>query len=212
MKSEDSLTRNGTRVTLLLAHGAGAPCDSPFMERLSAELGVQGIDVVRFEFPYMQARRADGRRRPPDRLPRLLAHFRDRIEEAGKCPGPLFIGGKSMGGRIASMLATEAGIVDRIAGVVCFGYPFHPPGKLQSWRSAHFGDFRIPVCIIQGTRDRLGRPEDVEDHPEVRAHARLYWLDGGDHDYVTLKRHPRCQEDLIQQAATLAADFMSEIG
>lgn len=212
MKSECSPTPGAPRATLLLAHGAGAPCDSPFMERLSRGLGARGIEVKPFEFPYMQARRADGRRRPPDRPARLLAHFRDRIDEAGRCPGPLFIGGKSMGGRMASMLATESGVAERVAGVVCFGYPFHPPGRPETWRSGHFVDFRLPVCVIQGTRDRLGRPGEVAAHPEVMAHARLHWLDGGDHDYATLKRHCRSQDELIGDAAALAADFMTGIG
>ncbi|MFO7705695.1 MAG: alpha/beta fold hydrolase, partial [Halopseudomonas sp.] len=112
--------------TLLLAHGAGAAMDSPFMQLLSAELSAQGLRVIRFEFPFMHERRLTGRKRPPDPMPRLLEHFRGQLASIvakglGEL-GPVFISGKSMGGRVASMLADEL----PVAGVACFGYPFHP--------------------------------------------------------------------------------------
>ena len=110
----------------MLAHGAGAPMDSPFLDTIARGLAERGLRVVRFEFPYMRARRTSGARKPPDREPVLRASWREAIEAAGGGgPGRLVIGGKSLGGRIASLVADETGV----RGLVCLGYPFHPPGR-----------------------------------------------------------------------------------
>ncbi|HAC28195.1 MAG TPA: alpha/beta hydrolase, partial [Marinobacter hydrocarbonoclasticus] len=126
------------KAVMILAHGAGAPMDSLFMELLAEALAGQGIESVRFEFPYMVKRREDGRKRPPDRQPALLAAFEDQVSLAREELGsqvPLLVGGKSMGGRMATLLA--AGKFRDIDGVACYGYPFHPPGKLDRWRTDH---------------------------------------------------------------------------
>ncbi|MCG8611358.1 MAG: alpha/beta hydrolase, partial [Pseudomonadales bacterium] len=116
---------------LILAHGAGAPMDSEFMNTISVNLVAEGIKVVRFEFPYMQKRRITGKKSPPDRQPKLLEAWREVIKPFSE-ERNLFIGGKSMGGRMATVLSAEqesSQVMDRIGGVVCMGYPFHPPGK-----------------------------------------------------------------------------------
>lgn len=201
---------------ILLAHGAGAPSDSDFMELLASALCAEGITTLRFEFPYMVKRRADGRKRPPDRQPVLLEHFRKVIAEiAGQADssGPLFIGGKSMGGRMASLVAAQAGLAPEVVGVVCFGYPFHPPGKPERWRTEHFNGLQRPIQIIQGTRDPFGRQAEVEESGLDRmANVSLAWLEGGDHDFRPLARQPENQDDLIRQAASLAAAFMLRQG
>jgi len=199
---------------LVLAHGAGAPADSPFMELLAAALSAQGVTTVRFEFPHMEKRRIDGKRRPPDRQPALLEHFRKVIAEtyAGSdAQAGVFVGGKSMGGRMASLLAAEAGIEETVRGAVCFGYPFHPPGKRDQWRTDHFPTLRRPIQIIQGTRDPFGKKADVDArHLQELANVNLAWLEGGDHDYKPLARQSETREDLIRQAAATAASFMMD--
>lgn len=198
---------------LLLAHGAGAPADSDFMEEMAVALSVEGVSVVRFEFPYMEQRRRDGRKRPPDRQPVLLEHFRQAVatiaaETTGG--GPIFVGGKSMGGRMASHMITQTGVQPEICGAVCFGYPFHPPGKRDQWRTSHFQDLRRPLLIIQGTRDPFGKMQEVESHgaATLEKNVHLSWLEGGDHDLRPLARQAENHNDMIRQAASAAAAFM----
>ena len=152
-------TRGPDRPALVLAHGAGAPMDSAFLEFFAERLSQAGIAVGRFEFPYMAARR-QGERRGPDRAPVLLESWREVIAAAdaeGGSRRALFIGGKSMGGRIASMVADDEGVL----GVVCLGYPFHPAGKAAQTRVAHLESLQTPTLIVQGERDTLGSRDDV---------------------------------------------------
>lgn len=197
---------------LLLAHGAGAPADSGFMESLASALAEQGVTVLRFEFPYMEKRRQDGRKRPPDRQPVLLEYFRQAVASVlaeSADDGPVFVGGKSMGGRMASHLVARQELQAGIRGAVCFGYPFHPPGKQDSWRTGHFEDLQRPLLVIQGTRDPFGRKTEVQQQ-EIGSvgNVSLSWLEGGDHDYRPLARQPESHDDLIRRAAGLAAGFM----
>src|SRR5436309_860369 len=133
--------------TIALAHGAGAAMDSPFMNAFAAGLASAGLRVARFEFPYMAEMRQTGKRRPPDREPVLRETWLQVVNLLGRAG--LIIGGKSMGGRIASMIADEAGV----AGLVCLGYPFHPTGKPDRLRVAHLKTLRTPTLILQGRRD-----------------------------------------------------------
>ncbi|MDX1754776.1 MAG: alpha/beta fold hydrolase [Marinobacter sp.] len=196
---------------LLLAHGAGAPADSPFMEQLANAIASRGITVVRLEFPYMKRRREDGRKRPPDRAEKLLASFRDAIarlrDELGP-DAPLFIGGKSMGGRMASLLAAEDEDRGAFSGALCFGYPFHPPGKVDKWRVEHFARLWCPVCVVQGTRDPFGKPDELADRLGDAVPFALHWLQGGNHDFLPLKASGLSQGDLIDEAAEVAAAFI----
>jgi hypothetical protein len=159
----------------LFAHGAGGAMDTPFMAQVARGLGERGIRVVRFEFPYMAARREGRKSGAPDRQPVLLDSWRCAIEDQGGGPG-VFIGGKSLGGRMASMVADEV----HVRGLVCFGYPFHPPGKPERTRTAHLEDLRTPTLILQGTRDPFGDPDDVSGYALSRA-VRVEWMTGGDH-------------------------------
>jgi predicted alpha/beta-hydrolase family hydrolase len=161
--------------TLLFAHGAGGAMDSSFMNIVAAGLAEHGIRVVRFEFPYMAARRTAGKRGAPDRPAVLLETFRQVVEEHGG-GAKVVVGGKSMGGRIASMIADDAGV----RALVCFGYPFHPPGKPQTLRTAHLEALRTPALILQGTRDMFGTRADVESYT-LSPSIRLEWMEGGDH-------------------------------
>ena len=190
--------------TLLLAHGAGAPMDSAFMERIAGALAERGRRVLRFEFPYMAARRADGRKRPPDRMPKLEAAFREAYEAArDQAAGPVFVGGKSMGGRVASHLADDL----CAAGLVCLGYPFHPPGKPDRLRTEHLATLATPALIVQGERDALGARAEVAGYRLAPGIA-VVWAADGDHDLKPRKASGRSHEDNIAAAADAVAAFM----
>lgn len=166
--------------TLLLAHGAGAPMDSASMTATSAALAKAGIRVARFEFGYMAARR-EGTRKPPPKAEKVMPEFLAAVEALDVPCGALFIGGKSMGGRVASMVVDALHGDGRIAGLVCLGYPFHPPEKPENLRTAHLETLKTPTLIVQGTRDVFGTRAEVETYALSPAIA-LKWLEDGDHD------------------------------
>jgi len=169
------------RFTLLLAHGAGAPMDSPSMTAAAKAIAAQNIRVARFEFAYMAARRTGDGRKPPPKAERVMPEFIAAVDDLGPTNGPLFIGGKSMGGRVASMIADELFAARRIAGLVCLGYPFHPPEKPDQLRTAHLENLQVPALICQGTRDPFGTREDVSGY-KLSPNIELLWLEDGDHD------------------------------
>ncbi|KAF1069927.1 MAG: hypothetical protein GAK45_00962 [Pseudomonas citronellolis] len=190
--------------TLVLAHGAGAAMDSPFMERIAALLVERGVSVCRFEFPYMAQRREDGRRRPPNPQKALLAHWGRVLEQVRKgVQGPLAIGGKSMGGRMASLLADE----QNVAALVCLGYPFYAAGKDDRPRTEHLAELATPTLIVQGERDALGDRAHVEAYALSSAIA-LCWLAAADHDLKPLKASGFTHEQHLQHAAQAVADFL----
>lgn len=197
------------RASFLFAHGAGAPMDSDFMETLAALLAAQQIAVARFEFPYMAQRRAGGARRPPDRQPVLLAAFASALAAMPE-DVPCFIGGKSMGGRMASLLASEeVALPIKLAGVVCFSYPFHPPRRPESLRTAHLPSLTVPMLVCQGERDPFGNKDEVAGY-ELGNNVALHWLVDGDHDLKPRKASGLSHTDNISRAATAAAAFMQQ--
>ena len=180
-----SATRpSARRVLLVLAHGAGAGQAHPFIERYAQGLAERGLDVVTFDFPYMQAGR-----RAPDRAPVLEEAFRRVVTAAGTRQEfdahRLFIGGKSMGGRIATHLAAAPDLwpdeAPSLAGVVVFGYPLNPPGgasRRSPDRVSHLAKIAVPILIVQGTRDPFGGPDAIgEAMPNATVHA----VAGADH-------------------------------
>jgi len=173
------------RATILLAHGAGAPMDSASMTAAAAALATAGFRVARFEFAYMAARR-EGTRKPPPRADTLIPEYRAAIAALGGT-GPLIIGGKSMGGRVASLAADELFANGAIAGLLCLGYPFHPPEKPEQLRTAHLVGLRTPTLICQGTRDAFGTREDVSGYA-LSPSIQLLWLEDGDHDLKPRRR------------------------
>ncbi len=168
------------RFTILLAHGAGAPMDSASMNATARALAAAGFRVARFEFGYMAARRT-GHRKPPPKAETVIPEFIAAVDDLGPTEGPLLIGGKSMGGRVASMAADALYDARRIAGLVCLGYPFHPPGRPTQLRTAHLKDLRTPTLIVQGTRDEFGVPDEVRTY-DLPPQIELLWLEDGDHD------------------------------
>ncbi len=172
-------------VTIFLAHGAGAPMDSAGMNAIAAALAEAGLRTARFEFGYMADRRRGGRK-PPPRADRLKPEYVAAIDALG-AERPLIVGGKSMGGRVASMVADDLHASGRIVGLLCLGYPFHPPAKPDQLRTAHLETLRTPALICQGTRDPFGTREEVQ-HYALSDAIQVVWLEDGDHDLKPRKR------------------------
>lgn len=199
--------------TLVLAHGAGAPMDSPFMNQAARTLAGRGFRVVRFEFPYMRARREGGRRGAPDREPVLRRTWEEVVAQlGGESDGRrLVIGGKSMGGRMASLVADDLKARGQISGLVCLGYPFHPPGQPERLRTAHLAGLATPTLIVQGTRDPFGTPEDVAGY-QLSPAIRLVWSAGGDHSFKPLKSSGRTEKQNLEEAWETVAGFLAGLG
>lgn len=167
-------------VRLLCAHGAGAGMATPFLEAFATLLAERGIATLRFEFAYMAARSSGGSRKPPPKADRLIGEYRAAVA-AVDSGAPLLIGGKSMGGRVASLVADELYAAGRIVGLVCLGYPFHPPQRPGELRTQHLAGLVCPSLIVQGERDPFGSRAEVEAmrlSPAIRFH----WGGDGDHD------------------------------
>jgi uncharacterized protein len=193
-------------VALILAHGAGAPMDSPFMNSVAWGVAARGVHVLRFEFPYMAARRVSGKRGAPDREPILVESWRRAIAGA-RGAMRVVIGGKSLGGRIASMIADEVGA----AGLVCLGYPFHPPGNPARARVKHLEQLRTPALILQGTRDSFGRPEDIAQYA-LSPQIRIAWMEDGDHSFKPRASSGRSEAENLTAAIARVSAFIAELG
>jgi len=224
--------------TLALAHGAGAPMDSPFLATMASGLAARGLRVARFEFSYMRARREGGGRKAPDREPELRRAWLAAIDalapidalaalpalpalaappaltalpaidaSGGRRP---WIGGKSLGGRIASLIADQAGV----RGLVCLGYPFRPPGaapEVAARRTAHLRDLRTPTLIVQGTRDPFGGPDDVAGYT-LSPNIRVHWIEDGDHSLKPRKSSGRSEAQNLAEAVAVVAAFVRGTG
>jgi predicted alpha/beta-hydrolase family hydrolase len=204
--STPNLLTNGpkrAKSTIILAHGAGASMDTDFMNAFADGLAKRGLRVVRFEFPYMAAKRETGKSRPPDREPVLRETWHHVIGAVKS--DHLFIGGKSMGGRIASLVADEA----NVAGLVCLGYPFHPTGKSKQLRIEHLKTIRTPTLIVQGERDPFGTREEVAAF-KLSKQVRLHWLRDGDHGFKPRKSSGRTLEENWAEGISAVASFMSK--
>ena len=191
--------------TVVLAHGAGVPMDASFMEAFARGLADAGLRAVRFEFPYMRAWRADGRRRPPDREQVLVEDWRRVIAELGGDLPPV-IGGKSLGGRIASQIAGEVGA----SGVVCLGYPFHPPGRPERPRMAHLLELKTPTLIVQGSRDPFGSPVEVVRYG-LPVNIQLAWIEEGDHHYRPPVESNRTHGQNLAEAVAAVVAFVTAL-
>lgn len=194
--------------TLLLAHGAGAPMDSAFMNKLAEALAAEGIAVARFEFAYMAGRRTGGPKRPPPRADKLIGEFQMALQTLmGEVDGPLLVGGKSMGGRVAAMLAGGGSLPGRVKGVACFGYPFHPTGKPEAdWRLAPLIEASRPIIVLQGDRDPFGSRAEL-DAVTLPDHVSLSFLEDGNHDFGPRGKSPATLDGNIRLAAEATAAF-----
>lgn len=194
---------SNAKTTLLLAPGAGAPATSEWMEALCAVLAEAGVRVLRFDFAYMAARQRTGSRRPPPKAEALMAEYEAAVAaaEAHGFDGRLLIGGKSLGGRVASLVAQSEFDRGRIAGLVCLGYPFHPPKQPEKLRTAHLLDLTCPSLIVQGERDPFGGPEEVATYGLSDA-IRVHWARDGDHDLAPRR----------SSGATLDGNLLDAVG
>jgi uncharacterized protein len=204
-----ALTLHADPPVLLLAHGAGAGMDSPFMNAVTALIVTRGIAVARFEFQYMALRREDGRRRPPPKINVLLDEYRAAaIAVRARFPqAPLHLGGKSMGGRVASMIADELFARREISGCVGLGYPFHPAGKPEALRTGHLLAMTCPTVIVQGERDALGDRREV-GQMRLSSAIQLNWIGDGDHDLRPRIRSGFTNEENLATAADAVAAFV----
>jgi predicted alpha/beta-hydrolase family hydrolase len=171
---------------LVLAHGAGAGVSHPWMRHVAAELESRGVSVVTFDFPYM----AEGRKMP-DRGPVLEAAFAaEWAKVAATTTGPMYAGGKSMGGRIASQVAAAGRFTPAPAGLVFFGYPLHPPGNPEQRRDRHLPEITVPMLFLHGTRDPFGTKEEMRELIDELPTSTLSIVEGGDHSLVTGRGKP----------------------
>jgi predicted alpha/beta-hydrolase family hydrolase len=190
--------------TIVLAHGAGAGMESSFMSAFAEGLAERGFRVIRFEFPYMDNRRTADRKRPPDREPVLRETWLNTIRAVGA--ETLVIGGKSMGGRIASLIADEA----EVAGLVCLGYPFHPAGQPDRLRIEHLKTINTPTLIVQGERDSFGAKEEVQDY-KLSRNVRIHWLADGDHSLTPRKSSGRTEIENWREGIEAVAAFAGSL-
>lgn len=182
--------------------------DSVLLSTMADLLSHEGVGVLRFEFGYMANRRTTGKKAPPPRAEKLIGEFEAAVEASGiKAP---FIGGKSLGGRVASMCAEKLYVNGKISGLVCLGYPFHPTGKPDRLRIAHLMSFNFPALIVQGDRDSFGTREEIAGYglPDT---IEFHMAPAGNHDLVPNKRSGRTAMDNWHEAAVAIADFMKRV-
>ncbi len=195
--------------TFLITHGAGAGLDSEFMVSVTKGLEEKNIEVIGFEFPYMKIIKKEGKRRPPDRMPKLLIAFEEAINNVSHKKN-LFIGGKSMGGRVASLLAAEEDLNDEIKGVICLGFPFHPPKKEDKFRGEHLASISVPTLIVQGDRDTFGNQNEVDTY-QFSKKVNVKFLTDGDHSFKPRVKSAVTLEENMKKSVELIAQFISDI-
>ena len=195
---------------LILAHGAGQDMDSAFMRAVANKLTGPTLRVLRFNFQFMQAACDSGRRRGPDRAPKLEQCWREVADHASASLAPrrLFIGGKSMGGRMATRIAADGYHCD---GLILLGYPLHPAGKPDKLRREHLSKIKPPMLFIQGSRDSLCRLDLLEPILQTLPSASLHRIDGGDHSFKLLKRLRRTEDEMFDEVAGAVRHWRSAI-
>lgn len=200
---------NTPRARLILAHGAGAGMQHPFMQDIARKVSEQGIEVVLFNFPYMQEMTATGKRRPAGKAEKLLGDYQGVVAHVAETRPllPTFIGGKSMGGRIASMIVDE---LDGIMGAVALGYPFHPAGKPEKTRTAHLQGLEKPMLIVQGERDALGSQQEVASYT-LSSQISTHFLQDGDHSLKPRKKSGFTEAQHLTTAAELITGFIQAL-
>ncbi|MCG9631280.1 alpha/beta fold hydrolase [Vibrio sp. Isolate30] len=190
-----------SQYTFVFAHGAGAGMDHEFMQSVAKGLAFKGIRVIRFNFPYMIKRAEDGKRRPPDRAPKLLEAYQEVIEQVDA--QKLVIGGKSMGGRMASHLSEH----EKVVGVACLGFPFHPPGKPDKYKGEHLAELSKPCLILQGERDTFGKREEFPAF-DLSDSVSVEFIPDGDHSFKPRKSSGHTEQQNIALAVEKLAKFI----
>ncbi|TWT58488.1 Alpha/beta hydrolase family protein [Thalassoglobus neptunius] len=205
--AEQRLTISGPRKAkkcVILTHGAGESSDSRFLTYFADALADLHYRVVRFDFPYMEERSRTGRKRPPDRENVLRETWMSVLEQVPN--EKVVIGGKSMGGRIASLVADES----RAQGLICLGYPFHPTGKPEKLRTEHLADLKTPTLILQGENDPFGKREEVEQYNLSEA-IKVHWAPDGDHSFRPRRGSDRTEEQNFKNGMRAIERFLFEL-
>ncbi len=194
--------------TVILGHGAGAPQTHPFMCLFAAGLAERGFDALTFNFLYMEQRR--GAPDPKAKLEACYVAVIDAAQKQKKLKGnAVVVGGKSMGGRIASQVAAQAEMADKIAALVFLGYPLHPPGRLDKIRDAHLPDIKAPMLFIQGERDAFGSADELRATiKQHRLNATLHIVAGGDHSLKVPKSGGISQQQVYESALNEIAAWL----
>jgi len=192
------------KTTLILAHGAGGPMDSDWMNKMADVFAAHGVRTARFEFGYMAGRRT-GARKPPSPANVLIGQYVGAINSVEKS-GKLLIGGKSLGGRMASMIADKQHKDGAIAGLVCLGYPFHPPGQPEKLRTDHLENLGCPTLIFQGERDPFGTKKEVAGYKLSKA-IDIRWMEDGEHDLKPRKASGKTLAGHMETIAKAVAAF-----
>ena len=190
--------------SVALAHGSGSPMDTRFMNFFAEGLAEHGARVARFEFPYMSERRETGKKLLPNKIELLLQTWRQVIDELGA--EKLIIGGKSLGGRIASLVADESGVM----GLVCLGYPFHPFNRPDKLRVNYLKNLKTPALFLQGDRDNFGNKEEVAGF-ELSNNTHFHWLLDGDHSFKPRKKSGRSEQQNLDDALNALINFIKTL-
>lgn len=199
---------DSSAATLILAHGAGAGRHTRFIVDAGRELSRRGVTTITFDFPYIAAGR-----KVPDKAPVLEAHWEAVIAQVRNDADerlPLAIGGKSMGGRMASHVAARG--IEGVRGLVFLGYPLHPPGRPAQRRDAHLPAIRIPMLFVQGSRDEFGTAAEIRELlPRCHASARLVEVEGGDHSFKVPARSGRTASQVLDRVYDAVAEFVKAL-
>jgi hypothetical protein len=199
--------KRGADRAVLLAHGAGADMHAAALTTVADALAAAKVPSLRFNFPYKAAGR-----RSPDRPPVLEASVRDAITELTARTklgvDRLVLGGRSMGGRICSMVAATDGAL----GLALLGYPLHPPGKPTQLRVDHFPSLRMPVLFASGTRDPFGNPDELRAHAKaIKGRVSFHWVDTGDHSFKPLKASGLTTQGALDAVAEAVVSFVTKL-
>jgi predicted alpha/beta-hydrolase family hydrolase len=193
----------GAQWAFVYAPGAGSNINDPFGAYAARELARHGVTTVRFQFPYMEAGR-----RGPDRPSVLESTWRAAIEAIQDGKARLVVGGRSMGGRIASQVVAQGAAVDALA---LFAYPLHPPGKPEQTRAEHLGRIDVPVLFCSGTNDAFGSPDELRAAAKLARRSRLHLLDGADHGFAVRKSSGRAREDVWAEAVAAMLEWLESV-
>ena len=199
-------TVENPKAFVIFAHGAGADKSHEFMDNVASLLNVQDVNVLRFNFSYMDVRLAEGNRRPPDRMPKLLQCFETVIEELNT-DLPVFLAGKSMGGRVAATLGRNETL--NVLGIMCLGYPFHPQKKPEKLRLEPLQKTQKPILILQGTRDALGNEEEISGY-EFSDKCHCVFFTDGDHNLKPRVKSGFTHSQHIQESVIEMVRFIHE--
>jgi len=198
-------------IIFLYTHGAGAGIKSEFMSNMVHDLNSFGLNTIPFNFPYMKIMEETGKRRPPDRMPKLIDSFKQQIRyyQSEYPDKKIVIGGKSMGGRVASLVTAELEKESNynVSACICLGFPFHPPKKLDKYRGEHLAGLTTPTLILQGERDTFGTQAEIENY-QLSNTVQVNYIPDGDHSFKPRARSGYTLEDNLHVSVKSIVDFV----